>query len=399
MNEIELGETHVAADWRRVGDVYEQCSIAVSDSTPYLPPPLTAFLSELVARQSASYYGHQGQFVRDASKCFLGAPSDSNESALALYADSRFRALPEYGLDSDLPRRRPTPFEAVVETARRLRDLETIESAISGLTVGALLGGSASYGRFFNVLGAVKGSASDIDLLIVVKEHADFSEVINRLSGLPFVSNEDADLQVKRFGQFLIDRNQIDTPMTFSGKLGLWINQSDPILDDLHVSPRYDLSMHVMQKDDFGQLILKHAARLDKEAIGSEKLISDYRETEPVREDHQRNFAGRNLRLKIKTSPLGDSFVRRSHIFAIDEDGCYFPGMLQNLVLPQFYVRWGESGFRRDVEAFRWKMVERLRFEQKTRPNQFLRLSLCHTRSEIFAPHAIRSVDQNVVLP
>lgn len=399
MNEIGLEETRVAADWRRVGDVYEQCSIAVSDSNPYLPPPLTAFLSELVARQSASYYGHQGQFVQDASDCFLGALSDSNESALDLYADSRFRALPEYGLDSDLPRRRPTPFEAVVETARRLRDLEEIERAISELTIGALLGGSASYGRFFNVLGAVKGSASDIDLLIVVNEYADFSKVIDRLSGLSFVSDDGAQGQATRFKRFLSDRNQIDTPMTFSGKLALWGNQGDPILSELDVSPRYDLSMHVMQVEDFGQLILKHAARLDKEEIGGEKLISDYRETQPVREDHQRNFAGRNLRLTIETSPLGDSFVRRSHIFVIDEDGCYFPGMLQNLVLPQFYVRWGESGFRRDVEAFRWKMVERLRFEQKTRPNQFLRLSLCHTRSEIFAPHAIRSVDQNVVLP
>ena len=79
----------------------------------------------------------------------------------------------------------------------------------------------------------------------------------------------------------------------------------------------------------------------------------------------------------------------------IDDEERYHPGMFQNLVLPQFDVRWGSSLLRRSVDSFRWKMVERLRYEQHIRPHDLLRLSLSHTRSEVFAPHTIRSVDNS----
>ncbi len=72
--------------------------------------------------------------------------------------------------------------------------------------------------------------------------------------------------------------------------------------------------------------------------------------------------------------------------------------MFQNLILPAFDVRWGQQLFRREVESFRWKMVERLRTERRIRPNEYLRLSFAHTRSSVFAPHVVRELDGSTQL-
>ncbi len=72
--------------------------------------------------------------------------------------------------------------------------------------------------------------------------------------------------------------------------------------------------------------------------------------------------------------------------------------MLQNLVLPVFDVRWGDNDCRKLVDTFRWKLIDRLRYELRTHPNELLRLSFAHTRSSEFAPHVVRVVDQSIVI-
>lgn len=121
----------------------------------------------------------------------------------------------------------------------------------------------------------------------------------------------------------------------------------------------------------------------------------DYRETSASRIDHQRAFDGRSLRLPLSEVEHASSFIREVAVFKVDETERYFPGMFQNLILPQFDVRWGSTSFRKSIESFRWNMVDRLRYERRMRPHDFLRLSLSHTRSSVFAPHVVRSVDES----
>ncbi|MDT7665029.1 MAG: hypothetical protein QOD04_4585, partial [Pseudonocardiales bacterium] len=65
----------------------------------------------------------------------------------------------------------------------------------------------------------------------------------------------------------------------------------------------------------------------------------------------------------------------------------------QNLILPRLNTRWENLPIRRQLEMFRWKMIERLRHERRNHPYELLRMSMSHSRSELFAPHILRSVD------
>jgi hypothetical protein len=393
---------HRRADWDRVAHVYGQCiDAAGDDENPYLPPVLPGFLAEVLARVSANYYGAEDQFVLDALEIFSEqSVIPGNRGKLKQhYQDPRFLRLPAYQPAQKGQRRRPTPFEAVVETARRLRDLNTLEIALQAVTVAALIGGSTSYGRFYNVVGANAGKPSDIDLLIVIDSYSNLPSFCSALSSVSAVSdNSLADLS-SRAATFLSEgiSQQFD-PVLFSGKVNLWHTDSDPIFDGSDLDAHYDLSIHVASRTVMEGMILREAPRISLSELGPTRMISDFSGSLPSRQDHQRSFGGRNLRLDLEATPIGGSFVRSSHLFYIDDRDRFYPGMFQNLVLPQFDVRWGARELRRNVEAFRWKMVERLRYERQVRPHDYLRLSLAHTRSEVFAPHIIRSVDGSTLL-
>jgi hypothetical protein len=179
----------------------------------------------------------------------------------------------------------------------------------------------------------------------------------------------------------------------------MWSNMRDPIFRESGLKSRYDVSIHACTEEVFRSIILRDFPRISLEVIGKSLQVNDFRENLISRKDHQRNLGGGNLRLELETRPLGDSFLRSSYIFYIDSRNQYYPGMFQNLVLPNFDLRWGTTELRRSIEAFRWKIVERLRFEGRARPHDFLRISLAHTRSEVFAPHTVRSVDRSTLLP
>lgn len=111
-------------------------------------------------------------------------------------------------------------------------------------------------------------------------------------------------------------------------------------------------------------------------------------------EGHQRSFSGRNLRHPQPADEVPGGLLRASRAYTIDgDDERYYPGVLQNLVLPRFAQRWESVPINGRLTAFRWKAIERLRYERRLRPYELLRMSLAHTRSEMFAPHVLRSVD------
>jgi hypothetical protein len=389
------------ADWDRVAAVYGQCIASARDEPGYLPPILAGFLAEVTARVSASYYDAEDDFVED----FLHVVVDREEmgggetNVRALYRDARLHRLQAYSpTQPPGARRRPCPVEAVVETARRLRDLNTIEHTLRSAVMGAILGGSVSYGRFYNVMGATDGKSSDIDMLLVLENWESLPALAAAAEALPGANLSDIERLQTRASTFSAEIAPGLPRVVFSAKVDLWQNVSDRITEPFDVDGRYALSMHVVTRDVFGDLILERAPRIATETLGESQLIHDFRESQPARQDHQRSFGGENLRLDLHTDVAGSSFLRESHIYVIDDEESYHPGMFQNLILPQFDCRWGPTGFRRAVEAFRWKMVERLRYERKVRPHEFLRLSLAHTRSEVFAPHTVRSVDGSTML-
>lgn len=123
----------------------------------------------------------------------------------------------------------------------------------------------------------------------------------------------------------------------------------------------------------------------------------DYREAPPTRQDFQRCFSGVPIAISIETQEHHGSYEREISSFVV-HNGHFYPGMLHNMFLPAFDVRWGDSKLRRLVDSFRWKLIERLRYEKEAFPNEILRISFAHTRSEVFAPHTTASVDASTNL-
>jgi hypothetical protein len=392
-----------AADWSRVTGTYAQGVRCTGTEDPYLPPAIPAFLAELLGRVSASYQGREDDFLAHATEAIQavdGGELTSND----LYYDTRFIGHPSYIWHKDA-RRRPSPFESLIETGRRLRDLNEIESRVANTTRGGIVGGSMSYGRFFNVKGNFalnnrQDEASDIDLLLVASDLTEITATIAGLSGVPGASREDlaiAEKRVQAYAQHTEGRSD-GANVVFSQKLRMWTDSDDKALEGIEASGAYHISLHIFDVAAFQQLMFKDVPEITSAALGESGQILDFRESRADRKDLQRSFSGLALHLDLPSTELADGSILRVTSRYCFRDGRFYPGMFQNLVLPGFNVQWSDRDTRRLVEAFRWKMVDRLRLEQRELPDELLRLSFSHTRSDVFSPHIVRSIDSSTYL-
>lgn len=255
-NSVEPEGKSRAVDWDRITILFGQCLAAVTDNeAPYLPSQLPAFLAELLTRQSARYYDSEEALVRDA----FSAWSSEGETKQSLYFDTRFDNVVEYRPRAETGnRRRPTPYEAVVESARRLRDLNEVERNIGGERSNVILGGSLSYGRFFNVVGSREGSASDLDLYIVTETYEQMRQVVEKLAGMKPAASQDVENSLIRFDNMCQHLESVgtNTPIVFSQKLALWTSGSDPILAGIEVEQSYFLSYHILSRHTSDHILL-----------------------------------------------------------------------------------------------------------------------------------------------
>ncbi len=266
--------------WTRAATVYEQCIRALEDPySPYLPDKLAAFLAELLSRVSVSYFGREGQFLQDARDNMAGGDSLAN-----LYFDERFQRLPIYR-ESPVPagRRRPTPFEAIAETARRLRDMNRLVELLGPLTMGGVLGGSMSYGRFFNVVGQREGKASDLDFYIILEDGEHLDDSLSALQRLPGIGPVSLELASTRYSEYLkyVDADGAGVPCGFTFKIPLHECSDDELLEGVAVSTEYAVSMHVLPKSMSDLVLLVGAPEISTEWLGDGLTVLDFRESEP----------------------------------------------------------------------------------------------------------------------
>ena len=378
--------------WDRVQTIAEQCIRLSTANTPYVPSKVPSFLGWLLARLSNSYYGQESVFVSKAVGRFSQAAESTYGHKISREEIYRLTCYPNR--TNAEGRRSPGFAESTIETARRLRDLRLIEEALSKTTVGAVVGGSMSYGKFINVKGG--DDASDIDLLVVIDSWNDLADNLANLRELDIISKNDVDRMIGRAENMLSrwgDREDI----AFSAKAALRESQEDPFLRDFNVSPRYEVSFHFMSREGADIVLMKDYLDLSISDELKSKIFMDYREVPPTRDDFQRSFSGDSLGIPVEYEEHLGSYERFTASFVVD-GGRFYPGMLQDIILPAFDVRWGDTRFRRVVESFRWKLIERLRYEKNAFPNEILRLSFAHTRSDVFASHTIRSVDASTNL-
>jgi hypothetical protein len=182
-----------------------------------------------------------------------------------------------------------------------------------------------------------------------------------------------------------------DARCIFSHKLQMWEQSADPMLDRTQVPAQYKLSTHTATTDDFDYLTLRDMPSIDE---GLVRELWDYRQDAPARQDNQRCFAGLDQGVDREYKSVAGGHLAESRVCHVTDER-FYPGLHQNLILPQFDLRWEMTRRRLTLPlfSFRWKIVERLRLEKTLRPFEYQTISLSHTRSAFFAPHIERRVD------
>jgi len=381
-------------DWRQVRDLYRQFSTIV-DSSQAPSPEITSALAEALARVFAAYEDSESAFVDDLTALFGsidGMSVDPIDRYRYLYQDTRLDRFSLYGANAN-GRTRPKPFEAAIETVRRIEDLNRVRDALTSIPSSAVLGGSMSYGRFFNVRGGSHGWPSDTDIILVLPDYAFLPQLASALRGLEFISSESLDLLADRAEMFPAIRANHER-CSFQHKLRLWEGQLPPSFAGYQVPCHYYFALHVLSLEDFAFVTLRDLPVLRP---NFRRWLHEYRDDRPSADaDKFSCFAGyvRSITQDHSETPDG-GFILKGLVAEI-EGGRLYPGVLMNLILPQFEVRWEapETRIRLALLNFRWKLLARLMDERQMRRFEIQRLSQAHVRNAAFAPHVARRVDR-----
>jgi hypothetical protein len=343
------GNFRKRADWRSVEALYGQFTSILSNGER-MPPEVAGALATSLGRVLAFYEDSEQLFLNDLLALWSEIDhrgGSESEKFRGLYFDKRLDSHPEYKFPPDLGiRRRPRPFESAVETTRRLIDLNGVRQAFSEIPTAAILGGSLSYGRFYNVTGNASefgSKSSDTDLLLVLENYDDLLKVAERLKSVPGVEKESLRLLASRAELFSTIRRD-HHHCVFSHKLRFWGNAPDPILGPNDISANYALSLHIFSLDEFDYMTLKDGAILGSDSKSGlfEREIHDYRDTPPgpAGAYDNKSFSG----IPLGKHNLEPVKVKLGHITNVQtcliKENRFCPGLHQNLVLPQFEKRW-----------------------------------------------------------
>jgi hypothetical protein len=393
---------HDRADWRAVNKLYSQFSAVVNQRLQTISPDITSALANQLGRVLAHYDAAEPQFCDDLMMV-VGTidqghlPEREDEKFFELYTDGRLDAYPEYQLSAE--RRRPKPFEASIETCRRLICLNNIQKSLRRLGTGAILGGSASYGRFYNVAGIPPGAhkSSDADVLLVIPNYGHLPSIATALENVAGVYSKSLKALQGRVAGFQ-DFARTQAYSIFSHKLIFWKDSSDPLLKSTKIPGEFAVSLHIFSSEVFDYLILKDLPILEAPDGRFERMLSDYRDSAPgdVRTYNQRSFSSQEFSgHPLNPREVPDGYITDVQVCLIQEER-YCPGLHQNLILPQFEVRWAsdEMPLRLRVLSFRWKILERLRHERTLRPFEHQNLVQSHLRYYVFAPHVVNRANR-----
>jgi hypothetical protein len=388
-----LPHADLRADWRRVRGLFHQQIQLIDGGFRRIPDEITEAFADAVLEISASYAGREEELCEHA----LAVLADVECGEIVdldlfrtYYEDDRFTPAP--GVASE-PRRRSAPYEAIVETCRRLRDSRRLRAACRNTRTSGLLIGSTSYGRFYNVRGNRCGNAaSDLDFIVVIEEADGPYTIAEALASLPGVAVSDVDHLVRRARVFADGLD--DGRTVFSHKIRLWADgTSDPMLPSGAAPADYLLSLHVMTPPVLDYVLVTSTPRLLKETAGTRRTVRDYREALTARWDHLHDFAGRSHRVELDAVPAEDGCLRSPRVYHIDEFDCYFPGFFQTMLFPQPDLLWDDLDVRPAIDEFQRKLGERVRYEANRREHAMLRPSFAHVRREVFAPSVIKLLD------
>jgi hypothetical protein len=371
-------------DWRFADSLYRQLSALKKGDKGSVAALLatTDQLAEAIARVFASYEAREPEFLVHLREMMVeidGIAGSERERFRRLYKDESLNRFEVFMPAGNERKPRPKPFEAAVETVRRITDLNRIR-------------GSLSFGRFFTIYGNLTAErASDIDLVVVLQHYNEIEGLAKALgevrgpNGEEFI-DRDQLAEMERRARAFTGLERSDLPMFFQQKLDLWEETKSEYFDLMGTPIHYRLAVHVLSPDDFDHITLREFPRFS--SLPSDPLrVRVYRNDEPSSEvEDQFSFSGRHQLSQVEKEEVAEGHLATVQVCALDE-GRFYPGVHLNLMFPQFEVRWEspEIRARLPLQALRYKFIAQLEDERQRHPREVHELSFAHARSHQFA--------------
>jgi hypothetical protein len=161
----------------------------------------------------------------------------------------KFLTISKY---DSLDRRQPSFQESTKETVERLRKIENLAEYLKGDVEGVIIGGSMSYGLFYNIRGGLDATgSSDIDIIAILKEKEfEKEDYLNDVKNIDFFTNEEKMKFLKR--------KQVFSKLKENGT-------ADIFTQKFHVMDKnFNISIHFFPKNAFNDMIGK---KLERERV------------------------------------------------------------------------------------------------------------------------------------
>lgn len=387
------GKQTIPANWRPADDLYRQMSQLANDG---LAPSdhLAGLLARALGRILASYDGYEEVFMLELLDRWSNIDERKESPKVRfhdLYTDKRFQHFAAY---SQAERTRPRPFEAAIETCRRLIATNHIAAALSPIGSAGILGGSVAYGRFFNTKGV--NDPSDLDLMVVLPTYESHlglcAQALSSVEGTSAQDLEKLRIRVDTATELARD----DPTISVSHKVKFWEDEMDPFLQQFDWNGTFTVQLHFFSLEAFNYVVLK-----DQGFVSPGRDATFYREANDYREDKGRrgergatfSFAGTTLPFNRSFETVTAGYVTNEVVCRV-EHGRFHTGIFHNLILPQLEVRWDSLDFSVALatRAFAWKLFDRLMYERHLRPWEDQNLANSHIRRSVFSPHELRRV-------
>lgn len=357
------------------------------------PQNWTELFTEIVQIiQSFNHAGNYSSYIRDwlslyleevyfchrAQKISAGMFADNLKTLLSsgkiCFPD--FLSIPQ---PTALDKRQPSFWESTEATLERYQVLEKIEQAFVPPIEGIIVGGSMSYGPFYNIRKNLDNTgSSDIDtILIMSSENFSIDENLLAASGLFYP--EDIALFLKRIPNFKKLYEQGDAEI-MSQKFR--IKNTD-----------FDASLHFFTKCSLAKMLGTIVEDNITEHSDEIFIIKDYKAkpfTHPI--CLQRGFDNSLHRYEVPTqTPIEDGGVITLLPNYATAGGKFYPGIYQNLVSPRFKVFADTTGETTTItQNFKEIMSRQLERERQKFPGEPKSLLQSHIRFAIFPPELSR---------
>lgn len=380
-----------AAQWDGFATIYRQMSRIVRNrKDAYLPTVLSDRLSEALCDLLVRYTDKEAEFAEHALAIIGntdGGEIFGPELMRAAYSDRDFLAVA-----NDNGPRLPPPMQSIVETLRRLRDANHLHRTLVGIPTTACVGGSIGYAPFYRIYGNNPGRpASDLDVLLTVKDENDLLSAVKRLADLPGVDPA-STFELEQRAQVFVDNYSAEDTI-LSHKLKMWSTQDDPMMEWVPSHPEYVISLHIFTAPAFRHVLVDSCTSLRSDLMGTTRTLVDFRQQRSKREDHQRTLAGRDHFTPAVVIDAISGVLLKSRVYYIDVEDRYCPGLIQTILLIPDSLHWDELDFGPAVDRFKDKMARRLALEQSKWPHEHLSVSLAHIRHAYFAPRIRKAFD------